>query len=75
MSSKRIHPVKVQKFRARYPNFAFRRLALAHVGLARHQLALGADKNVELGDQRFGTFLPDGAATSGEAPRIFFSIA
>lgn len=38
---------------------------LAHVGLARQQLALGADKDVELDDQRFGAFLPGGAAHLG----------
>lgn len=37
--------------------------------------ARDTDKGFEIGDQRFGAFLPGGAATSGEAPRICFSIA
>lgn len=36
---------------------------LAHVGFARQPLALGADKDIEFGHQRFSAFLPGGAAT------------
>jgi hypothetical protein len=35
---------------------------LAHIGLGRQPLALGADKGFEFGDQRFGALLADGAS-------------
>jgi hypothetical protein len=38
---------------------------LAHIGLGRQPLALGADKGFEFDDQRFGALLADGAALFG----------
>ena len=39
--------------------------SLAHIGLGRQPLALGADKGFEFGDQRFGALLADRAALFG----------